>query len=157
MLRLAALARFRKAFGREPEAPEHARLMKLADSSFRKSQREGRPALVVSFNSASGGDGTLGFAEGGERDAMASFEDHRRPSPLGRAELADLRRWVSEGFSRRDRLIIVLYYYEQMTMKEIGNTLGCSESRVSQRLDSILQCLRARLQRTGQVAEFYGK
>jgi RNA polymerase sigma factor for flagellar operon FliA len=67
--------------------------------------------------------------DGSDADGMASFEDRRRPSPLGRAELNDLRRWVTEGFSRRDRLIIVLYYYEQLTKREIGNTLGCIWTR----------------------------
>jgi RNA polymerase sigma factor for flagellar operon FliA len=64
-------------------------------------------------------------------------------------EREDLRKWLTEGLARRDRLIVVLYYYEQITMKEIGRALGCSESRVSQRLDSILDCLRARLTRVG--------
>jgi RNA polymerase sigma factor for flagellar operon FliA len=41
-------------------------------------------------------------------------------------------------------MIVVLYYYESLTMREIGAVVGCSESRVSQRMDSILQRLRAR-------------
>ena len=40
-----------------------------------------------------------------------------------------------------DRMIVVLYYYESLTMREIGAVLGCSESRVSQRMDSILNRL----------------
>jgi RNA polymerase sigma factor for flagellar operon FliA len=87
-------------------------------------------------------------------DAMHALADRRRGSPLTNAEKTDLRRWITRGFSRRDRLIIVLYYYEQMTMREIGAALGISESRVSQRLDSILACLRARLSYRGAELEF---
>ena len=40
-------------------------------------------------------------------------------------------RLVTKGLNRNERLIIILYYYEEMTMKEIGATLDLSESRVS--------------------------
>ncbi len=160
LLKHAAVARFRKVEGREPDDAERGRLVKAVDSSFRRMSMEGKPALTVSFGGI-GGESRFGKSGGSagedQGDAMAGFEDHRKPSPLGRAELNDLRRWVTQGFTRRDRLIIVLYYYEQMTMKEIGATLGCSESRVSQRLESILQCLRSRMQRVGGEVEFQVK
>jgi len=44
-------------------------------------------------------------------------------------------------------LIIILYYYEELTMKEIGNTLGLSESRVSQMHSSIVARLKDQLRR----------
>jgi RNA polymerase sigma factor for flagellar operon FliA len=87
---------------------------------------------MVSFNSPQ-----ISAETGNEADAMTAPEDTANVSPQHRAELNDLRRWITDGFPRRDRLIIILYYYEQMTMKEIGRTIGCSESRVSQRLESI--------------------
>ncbi len=39
-------------------------------------------------------------------------------------------RLVTKGLNRNERLIIILYYYEELTMKEIGATLDLSESRV---------------------------
>ncbi|HJO15668.1 MAG TPA: sigma factor-like helix-turn-helix DNA-binding protein, partial [Phycisphaerales bacterium] len=57
----------------------------------------------------------------------------------------DLRRWVVRDLEPIDRMIVTLYYYESLTMREVGVALGCSESRVSQRLESILCRLRARL------------
>ena len=50
--------------------------------------------------------------------------------------------------SRAERLIVILYYYEQMTMKEIGAVLDLSESRVSQMHSSILNRLKAQLGRS---------
>ena len=44
-----------------------------------------------------------------------------------------------------ERLILVLYYYEQMTMKQIGDTLDLSESRVSQMHSSIVARLQSQL------------
>ena len=49
---------------------------------------------------------------------------------------------VTRGLSRAERLIILMYYFEEMTMKEIGQTLDMSESRVSQIHSAILARLR---------------
>ena len=87
---------------------------------------------------------------------MDGFEDHHADTPLREMEERDLRRWLTHGFDRRDRLIVILYYYESMTMKEIGVTLGCSESRVSQRLDSIVRTLKSRLTEQDMEREFFG-
>jgi len=57
----------------------------------------------------------------------------------------DLMRLVTRGLNRNERLIIILYYYEDMTMKEIGATLDLSESRVSQMHSSIVARLQAQL------------
>ena len=50
-------------------------------------------------------------------------------------------RLVTKGLNRNERLIIILYYYEELTMKEIGATLDLSESRVSQMHSSIVQTI----------------
>ena len=51
---------------------------------------------------------------------------------------------LTKGLSREERLVLVLYYFEQMTMAEIGAVLNLSESRVSQIHKEILQRLRQR-------------
>lgn len=51
---------------------------------------------------------------------------------------------ITRGLSREERLVLVLYYFEQMTMAEIGAVLSLSESRVSQIHKEILQRLRAK-------------
>jgi RNA polymerase sigma factor for flagellar operon FliA len=52
---------------------------------------------------------------------------------------------VTRGLSRAERLIILLYYFEEMTMREIGDALDLSESRVSQMHSAILGRLRHQL------------
>lgn len=149
-------SRFWAEHGRRPDADElRARLGVNDDDEFRKFIDDARAPLTVSF--ASGGSSASDDAGGGwdDADGFAGFHDRRAPAapPLLGIERDDLRRWLTEGLSRRDRLIVILYYYEQMTMKEVGQTLGCSESRVSQRLDSIIKCLRSRLTRMNAAGE----
>ena len=60
------------------------------------------------------------------------LEDKKGEDPTHRIQKRDLMRLVTKGLNRNERLIIILYYYEEMTMKEIGATLDLRESRVSQ-------------------------
>jgi len=78
------------------------------------------------------------------------LQDRRVSDPLTEAHKRDLKEAMTQGLSRAEALILILYYYEQMTMKEIGQTLDLSESRVSQIHSSILARLRAQLDRRKQ-------
>ena len=60
------------------------------------------------------------------------MEDKRGADPVREVQRKDLKELMTKGLSRAERLIIILYYFEEMTMKEIGLTLDLSESRVSQ-------------------------
>lgn len=51
---------------------------------------------------------------------------------------------LARGLAREERLVLLLYYYEDMTMAEIGSVLNLSESRVSQIHKEIIQRLRQR-------------
>ncbi|MCP4591336.1 MAG: sigma-70 family RNA polymerase sigma factor [bacterium] len=70
--------------------------------------------------------------------------DHHEGDPstlVSREMLAD---HITRGLAREERLVLVLYYFEELTMAEIGSVLNLSESRVSQIHKDILGRLRHR-------------
>lgn len=69
------------------------------------------------------------------------------PGPTQRTERQLIREFITRGLKEQDRLIITLYYYERLTMAEIGQVLNVSESRVCQRHGEIVEQLRARFAR----------
>jgi RNA polymerase sigma factor for flagellar operon FliA len=70
------------------------------------------------------------------------------PSPIQHTERELIREYLTRGMKEQDRLIITLYYYERLTMAEIGSVMGVSESRVCQRHAEIMEQLRARFANT---------
>ena len=71
--------------------------------------------------------------------------DKRSEDPGQKLQNSELIRVVTKGLSQSERLIIILYYYENLTMREIGLTLNLSESRVSQMHTSIMRRLQDQL------------
>ena len=66
------------------------------------------------------------------------------PGPIEHTEREMIREFLTRGLKEHDRLILTLYYYEKLTMSEIGGVLGVSESRVCQRHAEIIDQLRGR-------------
>ncbi|MCR4316655.1 MAG: FliA/WhiG family RNA polymerase sigma factor [Planctomycetes bacterium] len=60
------------------------------------------------------------------------LEDKKASNPISRLERKELMEYITRGLSQKERYIIILYYYEELTMKEIGIVLELSESRVCQ-------------------------
>ncbi|MCB2184850.1 MAG: FliA/WhiG family RNA polymerase sigma factor [Deltaproteobacteria bacterium] len=68
--------------------------------------------------------------------------------PLALLGLAELRLQVAhaiEGLPDKEKLVVSLYYYDELTMREIGEVLGYTESRISQMHTKAILRLRARL------------
>jgi RNA polymerase sigma factor for flagellar operon FliA len=81
------------------------------------------------------------------------LEDKRGRNPVNELQRRDLKSLITRGLTRAEKLILILYYYEEMTMKEIGATLDLSESRVSQMHSAIISRLKIQLQhRTREIA-----
>jgi RNA polymerase sigma factor FliA len=86
-----------------------------------------------------------------EMEEIDVLEDHRTEDPVKDIQRRDLYQLIMNGLSRIERIILLLYYFEEMTMKEIGVTLDLSESRVSQMHSGILARLLQQLNRKGEL------
>jgi RNA polymerase sigma factor for flagellar operon FliA len=128
--------------GRKPNDKELAKEMRMSMKDFRKLQRDAHAIGLVSLN-------RKWFETDSNKDVreIDILEDKRSDDPFRAAQRKDIKELVTRGLSRAERLILILYYFEEMTMKEIGETLDLSESRVSQMHSAILIRLRNQLER----------
>jgi RNA polymerase sigma factor for flagellar operon FliA len=87
----------------------------------------------------------------GSGDAVAlvdTLEDPHSVEPGGEIEKTELKELIGESIAalpEREKLVITLYYYEELTLREIGEVLGVTESRVSQLHTKAILRLKARL------------
>lgn len=128
--------------GRHPSEHELATHMSLSVEELEKMILEASAVNLISLNKK--WYETDSYKDVREIDIL---EDKKGEDPTRRIQKNDLMRLVTKGLNRNERLIIILYYYEELTMKEIGATLDLSESRVSQMHSSIVQRLQTQLGR----------
>jgi len=127
--------------GRVPNDEEVARRLNMTRPQFHKLLQDANAVSLISLSRKYTDPDS-------QRDVFEIdvLPDDRGSDPVVEAQKQDLKDLITRGLSRAERLIVVLYYYEQMTMKQIGQTLDLSESRVSQMHSAILDRLRAQLQ-----------
>ncbi len=128
--------------GRHPTEREMADHMGLSVPELEKMVTEANAVSLISLNKK--WYETDSYKDVREIDIL---EDKKGEDPTRRIQKNDLMRLVTKGLNRNERLIIILYYYEELTMKEIGKTLDLSESRVSQMHSSIVQRLQCQIGR----------
>ncbi len=124
--------------GRKPSDEELASAMELSPSELSATRERVRRAEIAS-----------GGAESFDR-VVALTIDPSSPDPqelLERREIEQLLARAIEKLPARERLVLALYYHEELTMKEVGRVLGVNESRVSQIHSKAVGKLRGRLRR----------
>lgn len=126
--------------GRLPSQEELAKHLNMTPPELNRMVSDANMVNLVSLNKK-------WFETDGAKDIseIDLIEDQRGEDPTSRIQKTDIMRLVTKGLSRNERLIIILYYYEEMTMKEVGMTLDLSESRVSQMHSSIVSRLQQQL------------
>ena len=139
---MAATKALETKFGRAPTQIELAEKLEITIPELEKMISDANAVNLISLNKK--WYETDSYKDIREIDIL---EDKKGEDPTRRIQKNDLMRLVTKGLNRNERLIIILYYYEELTMKEIGATLDLSESRVSQMHSSIVQRLQHQLGR----------
>ncbi|MBI1190838.1 MAG: FliA/WhiG family RNA polymerase sigma factor [Tepidisphaera sp.] len=130
-----------KSTGQPATDDQVAQMLGVNSDEFTKLKRDSEAKSTRSLSQRT-------FASDGGREVreIDVIRDETQSNPLSDMQRRDMKELITKGLSRAERLIVVLYYYEGMTMKEIGATLDLSESRVSQMHSSILARLKAQMQ-----------
>ena len=91
---------------------------------------------------------TVSDASGDQVSLLDTLQDPDAPDPAAVMDQTDLKDRVADAIARlpeREKLVIALYYYENLTLREIGEVLGVTESRISQLHTKAVLRLRGRL------------
>jgi RNA polymerase sigma factor FliA len=129
---------------RAPTDEEIAEKLGITEGEFQDS-------LLEISRSSIGALDELWASPGSSGDAVAlidTIEDPTAAEPQSAMAHTELREALGEAISRlpeREKLVVTLYYYEELTLREIGEVLGVTESRVSQLHTKAVLRLKARL------------
>ncbi len=127
---------FNKANGRAPSTDELRRFLKIPVREFDKILKYAADISVSSLSN---------LVDSTDPDGARHSDtliDRESVSPAELAKERDLKTRITRSLNRVERLLIILYFWEGLTMREAGTAVGLSESRVSQMLSSILSRLR---------------
>jgi RNA polymerase sigma factor for flagellar operon FliA len=130
---------------RTPDDSEIASELGMTDSELAQTLSQ------ISFVGLVALDELLAAGGGGERGSSTTVGDmlsDRRHDPVEAFEVDEMKTLLADAINRmpdRERLVLTLYYYEGLTLSEIGEVLGVTESRICQIHTKAILQLRARL------------
>mgnify|MGYP001026687728 CR=1 FL=1 len=130
----------KKELGRRPKNKEIAKRMGITERSLHYIQLNKTYFFPLSLDNT--------FADEDKKSLIEKIPSSGMDNPLKILEKKEIRRYlkkVIQNLPERERTIIILYYYEELTLKEIGKILGLSESRISQIHSKTILSLRSKL------------
>ena len=139
-----AIAALEKELMRAPTDDEIAKKLGVSqeelDDSLLEISRSSVAALDELWSPAAGGGDQIALID--------TIEDESGPDPEISLEQSEVKEALAEAISElpeREKLVVTLYYYEELTLREIGEVLGVTESRVSQLHTKAILRLKAHL------------
>lgn len=136
-----AVARLEGLLGRSPDEEEVAVALDCSLEQYRQQLQEVSHLGLISLNETFDPDG-----EG--RDLQEVLPDTTVRNPLEQLEAKSLVKEIAEhlaSLSEKERLVISLYYYEELSQKEIAHVMSLTEGRISQLHSQALIKLRSRM------------
>jgi RNA polymerase sigma factor FliA len=131
--------------GRAPNEEEMATKLGVSVEDFRNTLLEIANSSVLALDDL----WTVADGDGGQVSLLDTIRDPHAVDPedaIDTVELKDRLAEAIESLPDRERLVIALYYYETLTLREIGEVLGVTESRVSQLHTKAVLGMRSHLQ-----------
>lgn len=136
--------RLSNLLGREPTPIEICKEANLTMDDYHRTQQSFNAGFNLSLeeNVCYEGDSVIS-----RKDTIVDEEQMTPDKVIEREELKKELKSIIKNLPERQKLILALYYYEELTLTDIGQVLGISESRVSQILGKTLAEIRKKLEK----------
>jgi len=140
--------KFESEYGRPLTDGEMAERMGLTLGEYEDILRRSTPVALISMDSRSRGE------QDHETETIANIATAEEKEPLDDILRDEMyKKLLGKNFTPLERKIILMHYYEGLTMKDIADSIGFSESRISQLHGDIIRRLRKKIDRNPQYAE----
>ena len=126
-------------YGCEPTNSELARALEVEERDLHGAMKKAAPRAMLNLSDRRTKDSSE------TEPQMDSLGESSEPSPLDRAHRTDLLEVLTRNLTPKEKGILHMYYLEGLTLREIGQRLALTESRVCQIHSNILKRLRDRL------------
>ena len=139
-----AIADLESRLTRAPTDEEIATKLGITEEEFQDSLLEISRSSIAALDEL----WTISSSGGDQIALIDTIEDTTGPEPQSALAQTELKEALGEAIARlpeREKLVVTLYYYEELTLREIGEVLGVTESRVSQLHTKAILRLKARL------------
>lgn len=133
--------------GRSPNQVEIAKALGISLEELQAHQAEANAKAIFSLSEK--------WDDGDEEKEMEKVEilaDRKSTNPLDTVQQSDALDMITSSLTKKERLIVIMYYYEGLTMREIGEIMELTESRVCQIHSNVMMRLKAQLERTQETA-----
>jgi RNA polymerase sigma factor for flagellar operon FliA len=147
-----AIAELEARLGRAPTDEEISKKLGISEDELEESLSEISRSSIAALDEL----WTVSGSGGGDQVALIdTIEDESAPDPQGTLSVTEQKEALADAIARlpeREKLVVTLYYYEELTLREIGEVLGVTESRVSQLHTKAILRLKAHIASFGAAA-----
>jgi len=139
-----ANAKLENKLQRAPTDDEMALELDMSVEDFQESLLQISNSTVVALDEL----WTVSDSSGDQVSLLDTLHDPDAPDPAQMLDASEIKDRLADAIARlpeREKLVIALYYYENLTLREIGEVLGVTESRISQLHTKAVLRLKSRL------------
>lgn len=137
-----AFAKIEHEKGRPATDEEVCDELKITQGEYHDLLSQVRSVSLLSY------DDLNNLSKGDRRSVLGLSENGKTPTPFSEVNVAHVKRMIADAIKdlpEKQRLVLSLYYYEDLNLKEIGKVLDVTESRVSQLHTQAILRLKAKL------------
>ena len=139
-----AIAKLENELARVPTDPEIASQMGISLSDLRSLYQQISFVSIVALDELM----TVGGEKGDSLPLIETLQDSGTADPVAAFESEEMKRILLDAINKlpdREKIVVTLYYYEGLTLSEIGQVLGVTESRICQMHTKAVLQLRSRM------------